>query len=164
MDELKKLYDEDQRDRHERLMYSNPGLFIKRDAERLGRVVILLQEARIITPADHLHAAMIFQHGRETWHYEKAHELAKKAVDMGYKPEKDEPDPLWLAAAAKDRALMSQGKPQLYGTQFRKDLKENRWYLYETDPTVTDKERAKWHVPPLSEAYKRVEKMNQKNS
>lgn len=64
----------------------------------------------------------------------------------------------WLAAAAKDRWLMWQNKPQLYGTQFKKV--DGRWILWEVDPTVTDEERARWNVPPLEEAKKKAEALN----
>lgn len=64
----------------------------------------------------------------------------------------------WLAAASKDRYLMTLGKPQLYGTQFKKV--DGKWILWEVDPSVTDEERAKWGVPPLVEARKRAEELN----
>ena len=63
-----------------------------------------------------------------------------------------------MAAATKDRFLMSSGKPQLYGTQFRKI--DGVWKLHEVDPNVTDEERAKWNVPPLTEAKSRAVQMN----
>ena len=67
---------------------------------------------------------------------------------------------LWraLAAASKDRSLMWQGKPQLYGTQFKKV--DGRWILWEVDPSITDEERAKWNVPPLAEQKKKLETLN----
>ena len=164
MDELKTLYEQDQADRHEGLMRKDLQLFLKRDSERLERALTLIKENKIITAADHLHAAMILQHGTEIKHFEMAHELAKKAAEMDYRPEKDEPNPLWLAAAAKDRVLVTQGRPQLYGTQFRKESKDGSWKLHDVDPTITDEERAHWHVPPLSEAYKRLEKLNRESS
>ena len=58
-----------------------------------------------------------------------------------------------------DRVRIRQGKPQLYGTQFKKD-KDGPWYLWQVDPAVTDEERAKWDVPPLSRAKARVEALN----
>ncbi len=53
---------------------------------------------------------------------------------------------------------MALGKPQLYGTQFRKE--GERWVLYEVDPAVTDEERARWNVPKLEAAKARAAKMN----
>ncbi len=54
----------------------------------------------------------------------------------------------WLAAASKDRELMALGKPQLYGTQFKRgaDGKVVRWPV---DPSITNAERARWHVDPI---------------
>ena len=160
INELKKIYDEDRYDRIKKLWERNKKLFLKRDHKRLKRVLTLVRRNKLSTAADHLHAAMILQHGGKTKYYRMAHKLAKKSADMGYKKQKGEVDPLWLAAAAKDRALMSQGKPQRYGTQFKKDSKGGKWYLYSVDPAVTDKERARWHVRPLREAKKTVKKLN----
>ncbi|MEK7193683.1 MAG: hypothetical protein AAB652_02735 [Patescibacteria group bacterium] len=164
MDELKRLYLEDQHDRHEKLFEKNSQLFAQRDEQRLTRILDLLNARAIRTPADHLRAALILIHGKTTEHYEKSHELAKKAAEMGYRPEKDEVDPLWLAAAAKDRALMSQGKPQLYGTQMRRDTLDGLWHLHEVDPSITDEERSRWHVRPLEETRKRIEERNRKEN
>ncbi len=163
LDELNILYNEDQKDRREKLWRINPELMSERDSHRLERVLNLVNNDGLKKPEDFLHAAMILQHGSETYHYELAHKLAQNAAAQGYIPEIGEVDPLWLAAAAKDRALMSQGKPQLYGTQSRKDAKDGLWYLYEVDPNITDEERAKFHVEPLSEAQKRVKDLNASN-
>ena len=97
---------------------------------------------------------MVFQHGRSTEDIQRAHDLALKAVEI---------DPTnvtakWLAAAAKDRYLMRLGKPQLYGTQFR--TVDDKWEVYQVDPSVTDEERHKWNVPPIAEAHRRADEMN----
>ncbi len=160
--ELGIIYDEDQKDRTERLWEKDPELMAERDLSRLRKVLELVENDQLVKPSDFLHAAMILQHGSETRHYELAHELAQKAADQGYVPEVGEVNPLWLAAAAKDRSLMSQGKPQLYGTQSKRDTMEGPWYLYQVDPSITDEERARFHVRPLSELAKRVEDLNTK--
>jgi len=159
--ELEKLYQEDRVDRGEKLWEKNRELFLDRDKERLDRTLMLISEGKISHPADYFYAAMILQHGTGTKHYEVAHELAKKAVDMGYQKQENGVDPLWLVAATKDRALMSQGKPQLYGTQFKKDSENGQWYLYDINPLVTDEERTLWHVRPLEDTRKMLTKMNQ---
>ncbi|HUY69801.1 MAG TPA: hypothetical protein VMU70_02190 [Candidatus Tyrphobacter sp.] len=158
--ELKTIYDGDQKDRAEKLWEKDPQLMAKRDSTRLKRILELVENNRLKKPADFLHAAMILQHGSEIRHYELAREFAKKAADQGYTPETGEVDPFWLAAAAKDRSLMSQGKPQRYGTQSRKDVKDGPWYLYQVDPSITDEERARFHVRPLSELIKRIDDLN----
>ena len=46
---------------------------------------------------------------------------------------------------------LETGQPQKYGTQFQ------AWKLrLPIDPTTTDEERAKFGVPPLAEAEKRI--------
>jgi hypothetical protein len=61
----------------------------------------------------------------------------------------------WLTAAAYDRWLMYQGKPQKYGTQYVHDGVRHR--LWDVDPTTTDAERAAWKVPPLAEQLRKAE-------
>ena len=43
---------------------------------------------------------------------------------------------------------MALGKPQPYGTQFKRsvDGKVERWPV---DPSITNAERARWHVDPI---------------
>lgn len=153
--ELERLYKEDQADRE-----AGPNAAIdwqavsKRDAERRARVREIVDAGGAATSMDYYHAAMVYQHGSEVPEYDEAHRLALKAVELD--PENGKAK--WLAAAAKDRSLMWQGKPQLYGTQFRKV--DDRWILWEVDPTITDEERAKWNVPPLAEQRKKLETLN----
>ncbi|MES1241589.1 MAG: DUF6624 domain-containing protein [Acidobacteriota bacterium] len=155
--ELARLYDEDQKDREQ-----GPNANIdwpavsKRDDERRERVRQIVAQGGANTSTDYYNAAMIYQHGSEVPDYDEANRLALKAVEI---------DPAnksarWLAAAAKDRSLMWQGKPQLYGTQFKKV--DGRWILWEVDPATTDEERARWNVPPLEEQRKKLETLNAK--
>jgi hypothetical protein len=53
---------------------------------------------------------------------------------------------------------MSLGKPQHYGTRYKRV--DGRMVLWEVDPTVTDEERAEWEVPTLADARRRAEEMN----
>jgi hypothetical protein len=153
--ELARLYHEDQADRQ-----GGPNSNInwqavsKRDAERRQRVLEIAGKGGLKTADDYYHAAMVFQHSDKTEDYERAHQWCLKAVEL----DPAHPSARWLAAATKDRYLMSQGKPQLYGTQFKKV--DGKWILWEVDPSVTDEERAKWDVPPLAESKKLVEQMN----
>lgn len=155
--ELARLYAEDQTDREQ-----GPNANIdwpavsKRDGERRERVRQIVAQGGATTSTDYYNAAMVYQHGSEIPDYDEANRLALKAVEI---------DPTnkaarWLAAAAKDRSLMWQGKPQLYGTQFKKV--DGRWILWEVDPTITDEERARWNVPSLEEARKKLETLNAK--
>lgn len=124
------------------------------DAARRKRAKELVDAGLAKVSDDYFHAAMIMQHGSAAADYERAWAWALKAVEL---------DPMnatarWLAAAALDRKLMFEGKPQKYGTQFKKVA--GRWFLYEVDPTVTDAERAEWNVPPLESAKQRAERLN----
>jgi hypothetical protein len=156
--ELQRIYEEDQADRA-----GGPTAEIdwaaveKRDKARQERVHQILAEGGARTAADHFHAAMVFQHGDTDDEIAKAHELSLKAAEL----DPEHRAARWLAAASKDRLLMRQGKPQLYGTQFKKV--DGKWVLHEVDPSVTDEERAKWGCPPLAEARKRVDVLNAGN-
>lgn len=153
--ELERLYKEDQADREH-----GPNANIdwqavsKRDTERRARVREIVDKGGATTSTDYYHAAMVYQHGTEVPEYDEAHRLAMKAVELD--PENKAAK--WLAAASKDRSLMWQGKPQLYGTQFKKV--DDKWVLWDVDPSITDEERAKWNVPPLAEQRKRLETLN----
>lgn len=78
--------------------------------------------------------------------YQKAHQYAKKAVKLGSKVTK------WLYAASLDRWLVSQGKPQKFGTQYNLATKQ----IIDYDPTTSDSERSAYGVPPLSELMNRL--------
>jgi hypothetical protein len=151
--ELYEMFNADQADRKA----ENPDwdAVSKRDAERRARVDQILAAGGAKASIDWYHAAMVYQHGSTTADAWKAHELATKAlsVEPVHEPAR------WLAAAAEDRALMREGKPQKWGTQFVKD-EAGKWVVHTVDATVTDEERAKWNVPPLAEAQKRAEAMN----
>ncbi len=153
--ELALMYKEDQADR-------TAGTSIEwskvaeRDRKREERVYEMLNENLLKTSNDYAHAAMIFQHGGDTVASGMAVKMMRKAVELD--PSRNK----WLLAAAIDRDLMYRKKPQIYGTQFRKEG-EGQWVLYEIDETaVTDEERREYNVPPLKEARARAERMNLK--
>ncbi|MEZ5357243.1 MAG: DUF6624 domain-containing protein [Candidatus Zixiibacteriota bacterium] len=153
--ELYRLYQEDQGDRMGAggIDWSQVN---ERDAERRNRTIEILDAGLVKASDDYYHAAMIFQHGRDTTDYWRAHELALKAVEL----DSSNNIARWLAAAAMDRYLWNVGKPQIYGTQTH--LIDGVWTIEPIDTTaVTDAERAEWQVPPLSEAIKKAERMNQ---
>ena len=143
--ELRRIFEEDQHDRTSGLMAEG---VVERDADRRRRVRLLIEAGGLVEPADYYHAAMVFQHGIELADYWRAHELALKAAGLGYRPAR------WLAAAAYDRWLMNQGRPQKYGTQYRATAWN--WVLWDVDPETTDEERSRWDVPPLAEAKRRA--------
>jgi hypothetical protein len=144
-EELRRIFEEDQRNR-------TPGPIaervVERDADRRERVRALIEAGGLVDPADYYHAAMVFQHGVELADYWRAHELALKAADLGWGPAR------WLTAAAYDRWLMTQGRPQKYGTQYR--AVAGKWVLWDVDPETTDEERSRWDVPPLAKAKRQA--------
>jgi hypothetical protein len=144
-EELRRVFEEDQGDR---LAEELPADMRLRDRARRKRVVELLDAGAAETGEDFFHAAMVFQHGEELADYRRAHELALRAAELGHGTGR------WLAAAAHDRWLMHEGKPQKYGTQYRGT--GDGFELYEVDPATTDEERAEWNVPPLAEARRRA--------
>lgn len=99
-----------------------------------------------LTAVDYYHAALVFQHGVKPSDFKKANKLAKKSMEMGEERAK------WMYAASMDRWLLSINKPQKFGTQFIQQ-KGKDWELSQPiDKTTSDKERAKYNVPPLSKA------------
>jgi hypothetical protein len=114
--------------------------------DTLRRIEVLdyITKGQIRTTRDLVYGAFIFQHGDCPEHYRFANRLAQIAMDAGYS------DARWIYAATLDRYLLSLGEPQKYGTQY--SWIDGEWVLYPVDPKTTDAERAKYNVPPLSEA------------
>lgn len=86
-----------------------------RDRLRRERAMAMIEAGLVVTAEDHLHAALLFQHGDGPDDFLRAHELAHKAVELGHPEERMA---RWLVAATYDRWLTAQGRPQRYGTQF----------------------------------------------
>jgi hypothetical protein len=159
--ELRDLFLADQADRRANTAYDTPEYWRlrARDAQRRQRVKELLVQDVVSAPDDYFHAALILQHGdtlEEIW---QAHALAQRAAELGATPSMGAKDSRWLAAAALDRWLMYQGKPQQYGTQFVPD--GTRWRLWDVDPATTDEARAANHVPSLQEQLQQAERLTQ---
>jgi hypothetical protein len=152
--ELARITAEDQKDREPGADKIDWAVVGKRDAERLKRAREIAAAGGLHEADDYFNAALILQHSDKTEDYVQAHEWCVKAVEL----DSELPSARWLAAATQDRWLMSQGKPQLYGTQFKKV--NGRWILWDVDPSVTDEERIRWEVPTLAEARQRAESMN----
>lgn len=147
--ELLELAAQDQADRDGRHEWAEVQ---SRDQARRARVTAILDAGKAGRSGDYFHAALIFQHGETPADAHHAHELALKAVELNAKSSAAK----WLAAATEDRELMFEGKPQKYGTQYKLDEKSGHMKLWQVDPKVTDDERAKWNVPPLSEAAQSI--------
>jgi hypothetical protein len=141
-DALRALFEADQRERAgeaidwDRLRVS--------DARRRVVVRAWLDAGAVTAPLDRFRAAMLFQHGRSIDDYRLAHDLARAAAEGGCREAR------WLTAATEDRLLLSQGRPQRFGTQYV-DV-GGAFELAPVDPATTDAERAAWDVPPLAAA------------
>jgi hypothetical protein len=77
--EIHALFEEDQADRRGGL----PADLHRRDERRRGRVEQLLAQGAVTDPDDLFFAAMVFQHGSDRAHYRRAHELARRAAELG---------------------------------------------------------------------------------
>lgn len=144
--ELENLYFADKKEREELNDNDKKTLkaLVEHDKQRLTRLIEILPQIDTNEIWNCHYIAHLFQHGVKTEDYENAHKYAKKAVEMGSSVTK------WLYAATNDRLLVSQGKLQKFGTQFKKINGE--WSLLPVDDSVSDKERAKYGVPPLDKA------------
>jgi A/B hydrolase-like, N-terminal domain len=152
--ELLDLFEEDQADRKGGVAGDWKAISA-RDAARRKRVAGILDAGGARAASDYFHAAMVFQHGDAAEDYRRARDLALRAADLD--PSRREYR--WLAAAATDRALVHEGKPQKFGTQSRCKL-DGQCKLDPVDPNVTDEERARWGVPPLAVARRHAEEMS----
>lgn len=144
------LYKADQGDRSKLRLGDKVGMkkMGERDRKRQREVITILRNKKSLTASDYYRAAMIFQHASGKVH-KKAILLAKKSMDMGHVRAK------WLYAAAVDRALVSVGKKQKFGTQFRV-LKDDTATPFPIDKRTSDTLRLKYNVPPIAEAKKKI--------
>jgi hypothetical protein len=145
-EELRALLASDQDDRAEGTLDRDA---VGRDRVRLNRVKELLDAGAVEDAEDLFCAAMILQHSSSLEDYWQAHELAKTSAERGHAPAR------WLAAAAYDRWLMHQGRPQHFGTQYV-SMGGGPLSLWEVDPATTNEERREWDVPPLRDALARA--------
>lgn len=141
-DALRALFEADQRERTGEAI--DWEVLRVSDARRRVVVKAWLDAGAVTAPLDRFRAAMLFQHGRTSDDYLLAHDLARAAAEGGCREAR------WLTAATEDRLLLSQGRPQRFGTQFI-DV-GGRFELAPVDPATTDAERAAWDVPPLAAA------------
>lgn len=115
-------------------------------AARRTRVAELVDGGGAILAEDYLNAALVYYRADSAADAARAREFALAALER----EPDSDDARWLAAAAEDRRLHHEGKPQKYGTQVVE--RGGRRVLWNVDPGVSDAERERWSVPSLAEA------------
>lgn len=147
--ELEEIYSVDQADRKNGL---GPDA-AARDVARKKRVLEIVRGELLQTADDYYHAAMVLQHGDGPQDYLLAHILATAAA---FKGQKEGP---WLSAAALDRYLQSINRPQVFGSQYRKDG-DGPW---KQDPfdrgLVTDAIRKEYNARLLAEQRTKLEEL-----
>lgn len=138
--ELKSLYEEDQKDRSgvdiNKLDEFDWEWLKKRDEKRWQRVNKVYEQGFIIKPQDMYYAGMICQHGGTSDRYKMAVELSERGMKLGNK------DCKWLYPRAVDRYRLSVGKAQIWGTNWDRNS-GGRWILAEpfNKKAKTDEER-----------------------
>jgi hypothetical protein len=123
------------------------------DEARRVRTKALLDAGALTTGDDYFHAAFIFQHGRGSEDYLMAHNLAVIAVARGKE------DATWIAAATLDRYLMSIGRPQIFGTQFKRSNGDASQEPYDR-AALSDAMRKAMGVPPQAEQEDRRKQLD----
>ena len=123
---------------------------------RLEKVRQLAASPTLVTASDYAHAAFVLVHSPEKADHLTARTLASRAAEL---------DPgLTLArstlAAATDRCLWDENKPQIYGTQLKK-TSEGPWTLEPFDRAgATDEQRRAMAVPSLMEIETELRRLN----
>jgi len=153
--ELIEIYQKDQSERQvENIDWE---ILLQQDSLREIRVKQLLDSNNVRTSLDYHNAAMIFQHGLDTFASGMAVRLMRKSVELDSTTNK------WLLAAAIDRDLMRRNEPQIYGTQYVKMGNDALWELYKLDSTkIIDSVRIEYNVETLAEQRETVKSMNKK--
>ncbi len=151
--EIEKLFNDDQNSRTT-MEFDGKALFVQ-DSLRLMRVLELTRQGKVQTANDYYHTAMIFQHGGDTISSSMAIKHMEKAIELDTSMNK------WLLAAAIDRDLMYRGKPQIFGTQYRKMGPNAKFVRYDIDTTkISDETRMQYHVETLAEQKHKEWKLN----
>lgn len=152
--ELARLMDEDQADRTPPAGKTIDWKTVAaRDESRLKRVKEIYSQDQLRTGNDYFNPALVLQHSNTPEDYLLAHELCVVAISKRRGIES-------LAAASEDRFLMSIGRRQRFGTQYRSDGPSQSYKLYKIESGVTDELRRIMMVPSLVEAKAREAEMN----
>jgi hypothetical protein len=143
-DELRRLYDEDQKARADVSKIDWEQLAAA-DTQRRTRVRSMMANGDLKTGRDFERAAFIFQHGTTSDDYLLAHTLATIAAAKG------NADALWIGSAALDRYLQSIGQPQIFGTQFQQEGAGPWTQAPFNSSIISDALRQQLGVPSLAE-------------
>jgi hypothetical protein len=154
--ELQKLFQADQDDRRGASNFTPQQLkeLEAADARRSERVAEIVRRGELETAEDFYHAAMMLQHGANPEDYLSAHVLATIGVFKGREEGK------WLSAATLDRFLLSIGRPQIFGTQYRRTPENPAVTQEPYDRSLNDLFRKEYNIPSLLEQEKDVARIN----
>lgn len=122
----------------------------RRDEIRRSKVLVLLKSGQLRTATDFYNAALIFQHGKSVDDFRLAYSLAWTAYTMRIDTEGvPRQEAAWLTAAAWDRMMIKEGKPQWYGTQYERDKVTNQpGNQYPIDKDAVSEEERRRFSPP----------------
>lgn len=153
---LKILFEEDQ---HECLNQPPDGTpeykaLKERNKHRRDQAKSIIKSTEQFSGDDYFHACIIFMHGDCPDDFWEAYTFGLKSADLNHKTAKR------FAAAAYDRWLMYQGKPQKFGLQYVPDGVKLR--LWDVNPETKDEERQDWDVPPLQKLHEIAEEASKK--
>ena len=125
------------------------------DTTRRKRVGEIMGEGCIKTAKDYAAASLIYQHGDVPDHYYQAFIWANRAVVLGDARQKN------LVAITIDRYLLSIGKKQLFGSQFKASDKTGWCTCIEpVELSFTDADRTRYDQIKLSEQYQFMVMLN----
>ena len=155
--EIRRLYDEDQKDR-DNFMTMTPEqiqAMSQRDAQRRKRAREILAQGLLQTGEDFRFAAFIFQHGDAPEDFLLAHLLAVTGISKGDAKSR------WIAAATLDRFLHRIQQPQVFGTQYSKKNTDTEWTQQPFNRELLP-ESLRWElcVPSLAQQARMLEAMN----
>lgn len=116
------------------------------DQVRREALLRLYAANKLTTGTDYYRGAVIMQHGTTPEDFLVAHEMASASLALGRHGMR------WMVAATQDRFLISIGRRQRYGTQYRTDAADLAPALYPVEEGVTDALRKTLDLPSLGEA------------
>lgn len=139
---LKKIYEEDQKDRgnFKKWTPEQAKEVLKRDRVRRLKVAGLFSRGCLVSAEDYYHAATVFQHGEVADHFLQAAIWANQAFQKGKESAGA------MVGNGVDRYLMTLGYRQLFGGQAVTDQKDQEnpspcFCLWPIEPTFPEKRR-----------------------